>query len=370
MARKQVGTAATRPEDAATRAFVVANAGSGGGVVQKLGADSAATSTTLTTGTPPMSTLWASLDAGFTYSFEFVFVYTTTATTVGSRWTINGPAFTFLAYRSEYSLTATSRTFNEGLGAYNLPAAANLTSAALTANIARIEGIITPSASGSLVPYFASETTAAITVKAGSYVSFRALPVPTTPQHSIWGAGTYPYTLVKETGTPITVSTMFYSYGTTPSVATWRVVGMKVWIPAGTSTSGPISCKAWFLGPTNPPTSNLSAAPTATGTITTPVVGWNTAMFGTPIETNAGDFINVGYRTPNGDYFGLTPAGAPTGYVTATDGSHIVMAENNDVNFKRFAYMYDGGPTLTTDNTGDASGTVYGIDIIYDEGAP
>jgi hypothetical protein len=106
--------------------------------------------------------------AGRTYWFEFIIDYTSAATTTGSRWSISGPGITRLAYTSEYSLTATTKTLNN-LNAYDLPAASNATSAATVGNIATIWGMITPSENGTVIARFASEiTNSAITAKAGS----------------------------------------------------------------------------------------------------------------------------------------------------------------------------------------------------------
>lgn len=106
--------------------------------------------------------------ANLVYWFRFVIAYTAAATTTGSRWTINGPAVTFLNYRSRYTLTATTETLNAGQTAYSIPAASNATS--LTAgNVAIIEGIIRPSANGTVIARFASEVAnSAIVAKAGS----------------------------------------------------------------------------------------------------------------------------------------------------------------------------------------------------------
>lgn len=106
--------------------------------------------------------------AGQTYWFEFVIPYTSAATTTGSRWSINGPASpTLLAYRSEYTLTATTTTMNSAT-AYDIPAASNASS--LTAgNVATVWGIIKPSSDGTVIARFASEITAsAIVAKAGA----------------------------------------------------------------------------------------------------------------------------------------------------------------------------------------------------------
>lgn len=111
-----------------------------------------------------------SVTAGNTYYFKFVIPYTAAATTTGSRWSISGPGSpTFLAYASHYSLTATSETVNDGLTAYDTPAASNASSAATGSNIAIVEGFIKPSANGTVIARFASEVSAsAIVAKAGA----------------------------------------------------------------------------------------------------------------------------------------------------------------------------------------------------------
>jgi hypothetical protein len=107
--------------------------------------------------------------AGNTYRFEYWIQYTSAATTTGSRWSITGPvAPTMLSYTSRYTLTATTITTNALLQAYDLPAASNATSV-VAMNMAIIEGIIKPSANGTVIPRFASEVAnSAITAKAGS----------------------------------------------------------------------------------------------------------------------------------------------------------------------------------------------------------
>lgn len=116
------------------------------------------------------------LISGITYKFKFLIHYTAAAATTGSRWSINGPTVTNLHYRSEYTLTAGSRTVNDLTSTYDLPAASNASS--LTAgNTAIVEGTITPSADGTLIARFASEVTvSAITALANiSYVEYEAI---------------------------------------------------------------------------------------------------------------------------------------------------------------------------------------------------
>jgi hypothetical protein len=114
------------------------------------------------------------VSSGVTYKFRFVIFYTSAATTTGSRWSINGPATSLLHYRSSYTLTATSRTFNEGQTTYNVPSGASATSV-VAGNMAVIEGIITPSANGTVIARFASEISgSAIVAKAKSYVEYQS----------------------------------------------------------------------------------------------------------------------------------------------------------------------------------------------------
>lgn len=140
------------------------------------GADIAGTTTAFAT----VTGLSFPVVANTTYRFRFFIVYTAAATTTGSKWSITGPSVAggFLHYNSEYSLTATTKTFNQGLSAYDLPSGvANATSATTGSNIAVIEGVIRPTANGSVSARVASEVAgSAITAKTGmSYVQFEVL---------------------------------------------------------------------------------------------------------------------------------------------------------------------------------------------------
>jgi hypothetical protein len=112
--------------------------------------------------------------AGQSYWWRATIAYTSAATATGSRFSVTGPGSpTFLSYKSEYSLTTTTNTVNEGLAAYDLPAASNATSAATAANIAIVEGVIRPSANGNVILRFASEVAnSAIVAKAGSLLQW------------------------------------------------------------------------------------------------------------------------------------------------------------------------------------------------------
>lgn len=109
------------------------------------------------------------------YYFKFLIRYSSAATTTGSRWSValaNGAAGS-LQYKSEYTLTATSRTINEGLSTEDLPAASNASS--LTANnMALVEGYCIITVGGTVQARFASEVSgSAITAQAGSLVFYQ-----------------------------------------------------------------------------------------------------------------------------------------------------------------------------------------------------
>lgn len=115
------------------------------------------------------------VEAGKRYDFKFVIPYSAAATTTGSRWALNGPAFSALTARSTYTLSATTETTNY-VNAYNQPAAANASSL-VTGNLAVIEGQITAAANGEVIARFASEVAnSAITVQPGARVSYMVLP--------------------------------------------------------------------------------------------------------------------------------------------------------------------------------------------------
>jgi len=113
-----------------------------------------------------------SVTAGEKYWFRATVQYTSAATGTGSRWAMNGPTGTW-RYKSEYSLTTTTLTINEGVAAADSPAGANATSAAAAANVAIVEGFFEATANGTVVVRFASEvSSSAITAKAGSILQW------------------------------------------------------------------------------------------------------------------------------------------------------------------------------------------------------
>ncbi len=123
-----------------------------------------------------------SVVSGNTYRFRFVIWYTAAATTTGARFAINGPTNSLIAYRSSWGLTAAGTSGTDvytdvNQAAYDSPSASNASSPTATAgqaNIAIIEGLITPTANGTVIARFASEvSSSAIVAKAGSFVDYQ-----------------------------------------------------------------------------------------------------------------------------------------------------------------------------------------------------
>lgn len=108
-----------------------------------------------------------SVQAGIAYRFYATIPYTSTSQNNGSRWTINTPTTTFLSYTSRYTLSATSETINY-LSTPNAPSSCNNNSNT-GGNLAVIQGMIIPSANGTVQVRFASQTGGQpITAKAGA----------------------------------------------------------------------------------------------------------------------------------------------------------------------------------------------------------
>jgi hypothetical protein len=115
-----------------------------------------------------------SVVAGRTYKFKIFCQFDVTNTSTGTRWAVNGPAFT----RLFYSVLWTSGTGLQANVAYNTydASSASANSNFTANNCAIIEGIVVPSANGTLSARFANELTiTSVTCKAGSYIQFEEI---------------------------------------------------------------------------------------------------------------------------------------------------------------------------------------------------
>lgn len=114
--------------------------------------------------------------SGVTYKFKFYIVFTSAASTTGSRWSVSGPASpTLLNGQVTWSSAASTQVYGL-VTAYDVPSGPSAASAT-AGNVAIIEGVIKPSSSGTVIARFSSEiASSAITAKAGvSYVEYQAV---------------------------------------------------------------------------------------------------------------------------------------------------------------------------------------------------
>ena len=114
--------------------------------------------------------------SGKTYWFRFVILFTSAAAGNGNRFSINGPATSFLAYQSLQISSTTGAGLNiSGMTSYDLPALSSASSPVVGGS-PWLEGIATFSASGTLIGRFAAElANTAIVAKAGSVVYYKQL---------------------------------------------------------------------------------------------------------------------------------------------------------------------------------------------------
>ena len=109
--------------------------------------------------------------AGVSYNFKFICIFSAAVATTGSKWSVNGPASpTRLIYRVMFPAstsgalsTAAFTTYDAGVATLNSGSASN--------NCAIVEGVIAPSANGTVSLRFATETAgSAITAQINTYL--------------------------------------------------------------------------------------------------------------------------------------------------------------------------------------------------------
>lgn len=94
--------------------------------------------------------------AGKTYWFRFVAQAYTPSSAIGSRWSIRGPRFTAVRFKSQYGVSTTAETL-VNCDEYDLPTGPNLTSPTSAQNLVLIEGFVEVLADGAVDLVHASE---------------------------------------------------------------------------------------------------------------------------------------------------------------------------------------------------------------------
>jgi hypothetical protein len=114
--------------------------------------------------------------SGVVYRFYALIRYTCSVATIGSRWALNGPALTYLAYTTTCTASATAGTDNtwEDYSTAYDGTTTSANSAETGGNIATIQGIIQTSATGTVILRFAPETATlnGIVVRTGSTLEY------------------------------------------------------------------------------------------------------------------------------------------------------------------------------------------------------
>jgi hypothetical protein len=119
------------------------------------------------------------VNAGEVYEFKAVVVYDASATNEGASFAINGPTATVKSYVVTVPSGATPTT--SYANAYDLPAAAASDSAFTTDNIAIIEGVVSPSADGT-VSVRGIKSGGTVTVQGtSSYLTWKRIDWPAQP---------------------------------------------------------------------------------------------------------------------------------------------------------------------------------------------
>ncbi len=118
-----------------------------------------------------------SVVAGTVYRLKALVIFTVSAATIGSAWSITGPAtptqLAFTVQRPSITATYPQPPTLTSAKAYDSPAATTATPET-TGNMAVVEGVIQPSANGTVTLRFAPETATAsgVVVKAGSTLKY------------------------------------------------------------------------------------------------------------------------------------------------------------------------------------------------------
>jgi len=135
--------------------------------------------------------------------------------------------------------------------------------------------------------------------------------------------------------------------------------GLKFWLPENAGMSPNLVFGAWQ-------DQTLAADPVAIGSISSPVVGWNTALFSTPVEMVTGFPLWLGYEVPVGGstkylaYFPETGDALISGTYPA-----LRLSEAGHPNFGRSIFRYDYGAYGS-----QGRHALWGVDIIFSDAPP
>lgn len=172
--------------------------------------------------------------------------------------------------------------------------------------------------------------------------------------HSIFGVapplGSYG---LYNDGTPITLGNCFYVPNGVEEAA---CIGGRLWIP-GSVNSATVTIEARYN--VTDSTNNLDTAPLRQVTVPiTPGPYWVEVAW-TPFAVLPGEYVLISYSFPgsSGDYIYSAPT--TSGYIYASDGAPMVLAEDIQASRRRSFFQYDL-------QSPQATPSFYGVDIIMD----
>ena len=189
-----------------------------------------------------------------------------------------------------------------------------------------------------------------------------ALPVNTTAagftEHNVFGSSDYPWAMTTYTNpSPITLATYFYTYGGT--VTGWKVVGGRLFVPAGSALIGQ-NAEFYLFTPAAGVAPNL-ATPAQTKAAVL-AQGWNNVYFDAKTVVTAGQNWMIGFRVTSANtYMAFSPL-TDSAFVASLAGSPMVWAETSSMPSSRRNWLREG--------TGATAGAdwvfAWGIDAIVE----
>lgn len=194
-----------------------------------------------------------------------------------------------------------------------------------------------------------------------------AIPEDVGIEHSIWGASAPSDfdAMSKYTETEVEAGNTFYTFGS--GVSGWKVVGMRIYVPAEISMPSGGSANLYHWVP--PAAADFAVKKTATIDSNSLISGqWNEVRFPTETVISAGDLVLLTYKLSDGSYLHV-PRGSATAFIKAKDNSSVVLSETILIVGESSYYSaYVKAPSLNGGNFGSAfNDPYYGVDIIVEE---
>ena len=179
-------------------------------------------------------------------------------------------------------------------------------------------------------------------------------------QHSIYGGASPGTASVQSEQGTMRVASSFYRLNSPTSTAGWRVIGGRLYIPAGSVGSLPSTVTIrLYSTPYGTPIDFATATPIQTK-VAAVAAGWITALFDAPYSPAVGgtERIWIEYTFGTAQYISID--GSPPSSIPASDGSPLKFADAGEASMGRSRYR-SGVTVGQSDNP-------FGLDSLWDEG--